>query len=328
MALGRENCIKKQNPAKDIIVESRWTLVNGFDKKGQSILVVNTDITQKKALEAQFFRAQRLESIGTLASGIAHDLNNVLAPILMTGQLLETQLHDDLSKRLLPILISNAKRGASLVKQVLSFTRGVEGDRTLLQLNHLITEIQQIIKETFPKSIDVSTQIPSNLWILSGDSTQLHQVLMNLCVNARDAMPDGGSLQIRVENLFIDKNYASMHIGMQVGPYVLMTVADTGVGIPPAILDSIFEPFFTTKELGKGTGLGLSTAVGIIKSHGGFINVYSEVGRGSQFKVYLPAQAATETLEEQEQELPKGNGEWILVVDDEDSIRDCYENIP
>ncbi len=307
---------------KEIIVESRWTLVNGFDRRGQSILVVNTDITQKKALEAQFFRTQRLKSIGTLASGIAHDLNNVLAPILMTAQLLETQLHDDLSKRLLPILISNAKRGASLVKQVLSFTRGVEGDRTLLQINNLIREIQQVIKETFPKSIDISTKTPPNLWIVSGDATQLHQVLMNLCVNARDAMLDGGSLQIWTENLFIDKNYAAMYIGVRVGHYVVITVTDTGVGIPSAILDRIFEPFFTTKELGKGTGLGLSTVLGIIKSHGGFINVYSEVGKGSKFKVYLPAQEATETLEEQEQELPSGDGEWILVVDDEDSIRD------
>lgn len=307
---------------QEIIVESRWTLVRGFDKKGQSILVVNTDITQKKALEGQFFRAQRLESIGTLASGIAHDLNNVLAPILMTAQLLETQLHDDLSKRLLPILISNAKRGASLVKQVLSFTRGIEGDRTLLQLEYLIREIQQVIKETFPKSIEVATEIPQNLWIVSGDATQLHQVLMNLCVNARDAMPDGGTLQISAENLLIDKNYAGMYMGVRVGSYVVMTVADTGIGIPSAILDRIFEPFFTTKELGKGTGLGLSTVLGIIKSHGGFINVYSEVGRGSRFNVYLPAQEATETLEDQEQEFLSGHGELILVVDDEDSIRD------
>ena len=155
---------QKTKCGKEIIVESRWTLVREFGKKPQSILVVNTDITQKKQLEAQFLRAQRLESIGTLASGIAHDLNNVLAPILMTAQLLETQIPDERSRRLLPILITNAKRGANLVKQVLSFTRGLEGERTLLQLKHLIIEIQQIIKETFPKSIEVSTQIPQNFW--------------------------------------------------------------------------------------------------------------------------------------------------------------------
>ncbi|MBD6619687.1 response regulator [Komarekiella sp. 'clone 1'] len=307
---------------KEIIVESRWTLVREFSHQAQSILVVNTDITQKKQLEAQFLRAQRLESIGTLASGIAHDLNNVLAPILMTAQLLEAQVHDERSQRLLPILITNAQRGAKLVKQVLSFTRGLEGERTLLQLKHLIVEIQQIIKQTFPKSIEVSTQIPHNLYTVSGDATQLHQVLMNLCVNARDAMPNGGTLKITAENLLVDENYAKMHIDAKVGSYVAIAITDSGIGIEPEILERIFEPFFTTKELGKGTGLGLSTVLGIIKSHGGFINVYTEQRRGSQFKVYLPAQEASETIAEQEQQLPSGNGELILVVDDEDAIRD------
>ncbi len=313
---------QKTKSGKDIIVESRWTLVHEFEKQSQSILIVNTDITQKKQLEAQFLRAQRLESIGTLASGIAHDLNNILAPILMTAQLLETQLNDERSQRLLPILIINAKRGANLVKQVLSFTRGLEGDRTVLQLKHLIIEIQQIIRETFPKSIEVCTQIPQNLWTVCGDATQLHQVLMNLCVNARDAMPDGGTLKILAENLLIDENYAKMHIDAKVGHHIVITVSDRGIGIKPEILDRIFEPFFTTKELGKGTGIGLSTVVGIIKSHGGFIDVESEQGKGSQFKVYLPAQDTRETIEEQKQGLPSGQGELILVVDDEAAIRD------
>jgi PAS domain S-box-containing protein len=313
---------QRTKSGQEIIVESRWTLVREFDKRRQTILIVNTDITQKKQLEAQFLRAQRLESIGTLASGIAHDLNNVLAPILMTAQLLESQLHDERSKRLLPILISNAKRGANLVKQVLSFTRGVEGDRTLVQLKHLVREIQQVMKETFPKSIDVSTHIPQNLWTVYGDATQLHQVLMNLCVNARDAMPNGGNLTIYAENFLVDKNYAKMHIDAREGAYVVITVADTGIGIDREILDRIFEPFFTTKEFGKGTGLGLSTVLGIVKSHGGFVSVYSEVGRGSEFKVFLPAQQTPEISEEREMEFPSGNGELILVVDDEDSIRD------
>ncbi|ABA24350.1 PAS/PAC sensor hybrid histidine kinase [Trichormus variabilis ATCC 29413] len=307
---------------REIIVESRWTLVHEFGNKSQCILVVNTEITQKKQLEAQFLRAQRLESIGTLASGIAHDLNNVLAPILMTAQLLESQIKDERSQRLLPILITNAKRGANLVKQVLSFTRGLEGERTLLQLKHLVGEIQQIIKETFPKSIELAAHISQNLWTVSGDATQLHQVLMNLCVNARDAMPKGGTLKITAENFLIDENYARMNIDAKVGPYVVVTVTDTGIGISSDILDRIFEPFFTTKELGKGTGLGLSTVLGIIKSHGGFINVYTEEGEGSQFKVYLPAQDTKELLEEAALELSPGNGELILVVDDEAAIRD------
>jgi two-component system cell cycle sensor histidine kinase/response regulator CckA len=307
---------------QEIIVESRWTLVPQFDKKGLSVLVVNTNITQKKELEAQFFRTQRLESLGTLSSGIAHDLNNVLAPILMTAQLLESQLDDPRSKRLLPILIANTKRGANLVKQVLSFTRGMEGERTLLQIKHLIREVQQVVKETFPKSIEVSTNISQNLWTVSADPTQLHQVLMNLCVNARDAMPNGGNLTISAENFYIDKNYTAMHLDAKVGCYVVISVSDTGTGIPPEYIDRIFEPFFTTKEVGKGTGLGLSTVLGIVKSHGGFINVYSEVGQGSQFKVYLPAQEVTPTPEEQEPELPFGDGELILIVDDEDSVRE------
>ncbi|ACC81434.1 response regulator [Nostoc punctiforme] len=313
---------QKTKSGKEIVVESRWTLVHEFGNQAQSFLVVNTDITQKKQLEAQFLRAQRLESIGTLASGIAHDLNNILAPILMTAQLLEAQVHDERSRRLLPILITNTKRGANLVKQVLSFTRGLEGDRTILQLKHLIIEIQQIIRETFPKSIEVSTQIPQNLCTVSGDATQLHQVLMNLCVNARDAMPNGGTLKISAENLFIDENYAKMHIEAKVGHHIVITVTDTGIGIKSEILDRIFDPFFTTKELAKGTGLGLSTVLGIIKSHGGFINVCSERGKGSQFKVYLPAQEAAETIEEEDQGLPSGQGELILVVDDEAAIRD------
>lgn len=296
-----------------IIVESRWTLVPEFDNKVQAVLVVNTDITQKKQLEAQFFRAQRLESIGTLASGIAHDLNNVLAPILMTAQLLESQLHDERSKRLLPILISNAKRGANLVKQVLSFTRGIEGERAMTQIKHLIVEIQQIIKETFPKSIQVSINTHPQLWTVLGNATQLHQVLMNLCVNARDAMPNGGKLEITAENIYIDENFVKMNIEARVGNYILVTIIDTGVGIPPEVLDRIFEPFFTTKELGKGTGLGLSTVLGIVKSHGGFINVLSDVNKGSKFQVYLPAQQIPEIAEDSETELPQGNGELILV---------------
>jgi hypothetical protein len=303
-----------------IIVLSRRTLVRDKDGQPEAILVVNTDITEKKRLEQQFLRSQRLESIGTLANGIAHDLNNLLTPILMTAQLLEIQLHDEQSKRLLPILVTNAKRGANLVKQVLSFSRGIEGERTLLQVRHLIAEIKQIAKETFPKNIEFSTDIPQNLWAISGDATQLHQVLMNLCVNARDAMPHGGTLSISAENLFIDENYASMHLNAQVGPYIVVTVSDVGTGIPPKIVDRIFEPFFTTKEQGKGTGLGLSTVSGIIKSHGGFIDVYSEVEQGTQFKVYLPAMEGTQKQQADDSELALGNGELILVVDDEPAI--------
>jgi len=309
---------------QEIIVASRWALVRDGEARPKSILIVNTDITERKQLEAQFLRAQRLESIGTLAGGIAHDLNNILTPILAAPQLLQYKFPeaDERTQRLLNTLESNAKRGADLVKQVLSFARGIEGKRTVLQVRHLISEIKQIAKETFPKLIEVFTDIPQDLWTVRGDATQLHQVLMNLCVNARDAMPDGGTLSIAAENLRVDENYARMNLGAHVGPYIVISITDTGIGMSPEIVDRIFEPFFTTKEPGKGTGLGLSTAIGIIKSHGGFVNVQSQVGKGTQFKVYLPAVEGTETHQPEELELPLGHGELILVVDDEASIRE------
>lgn len=309
---------------KEVLVASRWSLV--CDQKGspKSILTVDTDITEKKQLEAQLFRAQRLESIGTLASGIAHDLNNILTPILAGAQLLPLKFPDadERTQHLLEILEMNAKRGADLVKQVLSFARGVEGKRIILQLRHLIIELAKILKETLPKSIEIHTDVPQDLWTVSGDSTQIHQVLMNLCVNARDAMPNGGTLRISAENAFFDENYARMNLEAKIGPYVVITVSDTGVGIPAEILDRIFEPFFTTKEVGKGTGLGLSTVIGIIKSHGGFVNVSSEVGNGTRFQVYLPAAEGMETLSLESLTLPKGHGELILVVDDEPAIQE------
>lgn len=307
---------------KTIVVESRWTLVRDRANLPTSILVVNTDITQKKQLESQFLRAQRMESIGTLASGIAHDLNNILAPILMSVQLLQIKFPEPQNQRLLATIEANVKRGASLIKQVLSFARGLEGKRTTVQVKHLILEIEHIVKETFPKSIELCTNIASDLWTVSGDPTQLHQILMNLVVNALDAMPNGGILKIDAANSIIDENYLKTHIDAQVGTYIAIAISDTGTGIEPQVIERIFEPFFTTKNIGKGTGLGLSTVMGIVKSHGGFVHVYSEVGQGTQFKVYLPALPVTELQEKQDNELPLGQGELILVVDDESAIRE------
>ncbi len=308
---------------KEIIVESRWTLVHDSKGKPKSILAINTDITAKKNLETQLLRAQRLESIGTLASGITHDINNVLSPIMMSLQLLQEKFPDDESRKLLDILERSTQRGADLVKQVQSFARGVKGERVALQVTRIVSEIRQIIKETFPKSIEFRIDISRELWTIMGDATQLHQVLMNLCVNARDAMPDGGVLGICAENIFIDKNYARMNIEAKVGRYIVITVSDTGTGIPHEIIDRIFDPFFTTKKPGKGTGLGLPTALAIVKSHSGFINVYSEVNRGTTFKVYLPAVKANIAQEVEEHiKLPAGQGEVILVVDDEAQIRE------
>ena len=315
---GELSQVKKDG--KEIIVETRWSLVRDQQGNPKSILTVNTDITEKKQLEAQLLRAQRLESLGTLASGIAHDLNNILAPMLMSAQLLQMKIADERKDRLLQTLETNAQRGAALVKQVLSFARGVEGKRTILQLRHLILEIQQFANQTFPKSIEFSTDIASDLWTIFGDATQLHQVLMNLIINARDAMPNGGVLSICAENFFVDQTYVRMNLEASIGPHIVITVRDTGIGMPPEIVDRIFDPFFTTKEVGRGTGLGLSTVLGILKSHGGFINVSSTVDKGTQFQVFLKAIPQNQTPPTEDLELPAGNGELILVVDDEATI--------
>ncbi|MFB2737723.1 hybrid sensor histidine kinase/response regulator, partial [Umezakia ovalisporum] len=309
---------------KEIVVESRWTLMYDAAGKPKSILSVDTDITEKKQLEEQFFRAQRLESLGTLAGGIAHDLNNILTPILAASQLLQVRLPQDTEHyhHLLAIIESNSKRGAALVKQVLSFARGFKGERTIVQLKHLIAEITQIAKQTFSKSIEFAISIPEDLWAVFGDATQLHQVLMNLVVNARDAMPEGGRITISTKNMFIDEAYARMNLNAKVGPYVVMNVGDTGIGIPPEILDKIFDPFFTTKEVGKGTGLGLSTVLGIIKSHGGFMSVSSTVEQGSKFELFLPAVEVTQSLDGNNLQIFPGKGELILFVDDEAEIRE------
>ncbi len=296
-----------------------------YQKDGdiELILLAIEDTTEKKRLESQLLRSQRMESIGTLAGGIAHDLNNMLTPMMLSLQMLKEKYKDEQSQKLLTILEQNSQRSANLIKQVMSFARGIEGERKPLQVSHIISEIDKIAKETFPKNIELRTDVPDDLWTISGDVTQLHQVIMNLCVNARDAMPYGGVLSISAENFFVDTNFVRMHTDAKVGSYVVITVSDTGTGIPPKIIDRIFEPFFTTKEQGKGTGLGLSTALAIVKGHGGFINVYSEVGKGTAFRVYLPAiKTEIQGAEEQQPGLFVGDGEWILVAEDEESIRD------
>jgi PAS domain S-box-containing protein len=307
--------------------EIRWIAVKSslfHDRSGKPMRMIgiHMDITEKKQLEAQFLRAQRLESLGTLASGIAHDLNNILTPILAGVQLLLLKFPhlNEQTRQMLKMLEISAQRGAGLVKQILSFARGVEGKRVCLQINHLLLEVKKISQHTLPKSINIYTDISPDLWIISGDATQMHQVFMNLCVNARDAMPEGGTLRITAKNLLIDEQYARMHLDASVGPYVVVSVADSGTGIPPDILHRIFDPFFTTKEVGKGTGLGLSAVLGIVKSHGGFVDVQSEVNQGSTFKVYLPANQSTVLPTDDDLELLLGHQELLLVVDDEAAI--------
>ncbi len=298
------------------------------DARGRGVRMVGgmRDLTEQRKMEAQYLRAQRMESIGTLASGIAHDLNNVLAPIMMAVELLKGETGDDPRRRkILDAIHVSSRRGADLVKQVLSFARGLDGERTVLRLRHLINDLDAIISETFPRSIRITTQVPEDLWPVMGDPTQLHQVLLNLAVNARDAMPHGGALALTATNVTIDDQYAGTGQVVKTGPYVLLQVSDTGLGIPPEVRDRIFEPFFTTKEFGKGTGIGLTTVATIVKGHGGFLEVESEVGRGTTFRVYLPADPSTSAAEPAPT-LPvavaRGRDELVLVIDDEPAVRD------
>jgi len=313
---------------RKLTAETRWTLLRDNAGEPKAILAITTDITEKKKIESQLLRSQRMESIGTLASGIAHDLNNILAPILMSASILHDLVPQD-ARPLTTAIEESAQRGTDIVKQVLTFARGIEGERVPLQPRHLIKEIQEITRETFPRSIHIRTGAPKELWTVIGDSTQVHQILLNLSINARDAMPDGGSLTISAENTYLDECNVGMHSDAKPGNYVSISVEDTGSGIPPHIIDKIFDPFFTTKEVGKGTGLGLSTVIGIVKSHGGFVKVYSEIGKGTTFKVFLPASPG-EAIEFRNIErplLPAGNGELILLADDEQAVRKVTETM-
>ena len=288
------------------------------------VLTVIRDVTEEKKLESQFLRAQRMECIGRLASGVAHDLNNVLSPIMMGASMLHDELPPTMREQMIVLIEEAARRGAQIVKQVLTFAQGVEGERLVLQPVRLIQEIINIAGKTFPKSIHLVDQTPDQLWEIKGDSTQLHQVLLNLCVNAMDAMKEGGRLTLSAENLTVDDSYASMVPGALPGRYVGFHVEDTGMGISRENLEKIFDPFFTTKPQGLGTGLGLSIVIGIAKSHGGFVAVDSKIGSGSRFKVYIPAIfdeiAGNDTVSDKKLELPRGHGELILLVDDEEGV--------
>ena len=309
---------------RELTVRVNWTLVLDAAGRPKSVLAINTDVTERKKLETQFLRSQRAESIGTLAGGIAHDLNNVLSPILMSVELLQGMATDETHRAILATVRSSAQRGADLVRQVLSFARGMEGRRVVVNLIHLTRDLVRVMQETFPKNIVIDFKSGGKLWTVTGDPTQLHQVVMNLCLNGRDAMPNGGRLTIRLENVSLDETYAGMNAEARPGPYVAVVIQDTGTGIPPEIQERVFEPFFTTKEVGKGTGLGLSTSLGIVKSHGGFIQVSSALGKGARFEVHLPADPASEAADGESPEvarLPSGSGETILVVDDEEAIR-------
>jgi two-component system cell cycle sensor histidine kinase/response regulator CckA len=312
---------------KEIIVESHWTLVRDDAGEAEAIFDIGTDITERKKLEQQVLRTQRLDAIGTLASGIAHDLNNIFGPILLSVQMLRAKATDKQTRKTLDTLEKASERGAGIVRQILSIARKTGGDRTLLDLNQVIEELNTMVQETFPRSIQLQKKVADGLWPILGDPTQLHQLLMNLSLNARDAMPQGGTLSIDVENVVLDEMYAQSNPEAKPGHYALLRVTDTGVGIPQENLKTIFEPFFTTKEIGKGTGLGLTSVLQIARNHGGFVSVYSEANRGTSFTVYLPADPSQSMIEVEEnvRELPRGNGEMLLIIDDEVAVREILK---
>src|SRR6185436_1338281 len=251
-------------------------------------------------------------------------LNNVLAPIRMSLQLLRERTTDAIARRTLDSLEVCVGRGADLIRQILTFARGVQGERIAVQMRHILRDTKEVVLQTMPRSVEIQADISNDLWTVTGDATQLQQVFMNLCLNARDAMPNGGMLSIRASNVLLREGDGPPNLGLPPGPYLFVEVSDTGTGIPAEIQSKIFEPFFTTKELGKGTGLGLSTVAAIVRNHGGRISLYSEVGRGTSFKTYFPAlpSASEQQRAEARIALPTGNGELILVVDDESAVRD------
>lgn len=309
-----------------LIMDNRVTVIRDGDGNATSHLGIGTDITAKKQLEEQFLRAQRMESIGLLAAGIAHDLNNVLAPILMGAPILRDRVTDPGDIKMLTALEKSAERGASLVRQILGFAHGVSGVAQVVQVKHIIRDLSSVIRETFPKAIHFEEQIAPDLWTIRANPTHIHQILLNLCVNARDALPpQGGMLRLKAENCTLDELAALAIEGARPGSWLVLHVEDNGSGIPPEVLAHIWEPFFTTKEAGKGTGLGLSTVRGIVESHNGFITLRTEPSRGTTFRVYLPATdgpADGAVPGTAHPFISRGNGELILVVDDEPNVRE------
>ncbi len=307
-----------------VIVASRWTLIR--DESGQpgALLLINSDITEKKSLEQQFLRTQRMNTIGTLAGGMAHDLNNALAPVLLGTQLLRRKTDNKEDLKLLSLIETSTNRSADMVRQVLLFARGRGGEFERLELGPLVKELVKIVVETFPKDVRVESFVPIDLWPVRGNSTQLHQVLLNLCVNARDAMPQGGRLSFAADNVELQESEAAKIRDGKAGAYVSLLVSDTGAGMSPEVQARIFEPFFTTKSEGVGTGIGLSTVQRIVKGHGGFLKVESEPALGTTFEIFLPCalDAAGVSAVSTGIDIPRGAGELILVADDEQAVRD------
>jgi len=294
-------------------------------------LVIYEDITKSQQMEAQLLQAQKMEAIGTLAGGIAHDFNNLLQAILGYTQMLMIERgKEDKEYLRLGEIEKAARRASELTLQLLTFSRKVESHLRPVDLNQEIRQVEKLLKRTLPKMIDIKLFLQDDLRVINADPSQMEQILMNLAVNARDAMPEGGKLVIETENVILEEEYCRVHLGAKPGPFSLITVSDTGCGMDPETVEHIFEPFYTTKEKGRGTGLGLSMVYGIIKNHGGYIMCYSEPGEGTSFKIYLPVERETNNQEPERVEeapMPKGGAETILLVDDELPLRELGEQM-
>ncbi|MBT5954026.1 PAS domain S-box protein [bacterium] len=313
---------QKMKDGELITVESKWTQLDSTRLEDSSILVINTNISERKKLEQQFFRVQRMESIGMLASGIAHDLNNILSPFFLAISALQPKLADSSGQPILNLMEASANRGAQLVKQILAFAKGNPNERKIINILDVFSDIESMIKETFPKNINFGKVVSESIYRMSGDMTQIHQVFLNLCLNARDAMPSGGALDIVIENMYLKESQGLFGNVLDKGAYLRITCKDTGIGMSSETLEHVMEPFFTTKEEGKGTGLGLSTVLTIVKKHEGILDIQSELGKGTSITVVLPAMIKKKSMVKSRQTLlPFGNGETILFVDDDPSIR-------
>ncbi|HVZ35429.1 MAG TPA: PAS domain S-box protein, partial [Polyangiaceae bacterium] len=283
--------IQYHESGRRLIVESSWTLIRDEHRQAQSVLVINSDITEKKSLEAQVFHTQRVESLGLLVGGVAHDFNNVLTAILANANLARELLEGVPGARELIEEIEQAgHRGADLVRRLLTFSRRDESRRRRTELVPLVSEALALLRVTMPKSVRLETAFDSEAPEILADPTQIHQIVLNLGTNAAHAMSEhGGTLEVRVERVELGENMAMHSVVLHPGMYARLVVKDTGVGMDEATLDRIFDPFFTSKRPGEGTGLGLSVVHGIVRNHEGGISVRSQPGLGAEFSIYFPA---------------------------------------
>lgn len=312
-----------------LTVEASWSLVTGDDGSPEAVLCIDTDITERLALEEQLRQSQRLEAVGQLTGGVAHDFNNLLTVILGNAELMADQLEDNSRLyKLADMTRAAAMRGAELTHRLLAFARRQALEPKIVDVNQLVIGMEGLLRRALPENIDIEVMQSEELWAAFVDPAQLESVLLNLALNAKDAMPEGGQLTIETGNARLDEAYAEHHAEVAPGRYVMVAVSDTGIGIPAESLERVFDPFYTTKEKGKGTGLGLSMAYGFAKQSGGHIKIYSEPGQGTTVKLYLPrANRPGETTSTGQAEESDFSGtEKILVVEDDDMVRSHAES--